>query len=68
MRYINKNKIVEAKILTPKDCRILCMDRDDLYCLSLDITPIYKNPIFVYKNTKAECIALAEKLGLTLID
>ena len=62
MRYINKNQIVSATI-RPKQVRenkriweICFLTNDE----NLSFT--------IFRDTKEECIALAEKLGLTLID
>ena len=62
MRYINKNQIVAASVKPKKvreDKRIweICLLTNDE---NLSFT--------IFRDTKAECIALAEKLGLTLID
>ena len=61
MRYINKNQIVGAVI---NEC---LNDNDELEGYCLDIVS-YGHSTHIVKETKEECIALAEKLGLTLID
>ncbi len=53
MRYINKNQITE----------FLIEESDEI-----DVIEKYNISIFIENQTKEECIALAEKLGLTLID
>ena len=61
MRYINKNQIIGAII------NEWLNDNDELEGYSLDIVS-YGHNTHIVKNTKKECIALAENLGLTLID
>jgi hypothetical protein len=56
MRYINKNQITEF-VISPVDGKfIIWIDFENQLGIN------------IYKDTKEECIALAEKLGLTLID
>ena len=57
MRYINKNQIIEIIIEELLEKQWLA----SVYLINNDV-------IELYKDTKEECIALAEKLGLTLID
>lgn len=64
MRYINKNQITEFIIEKVSDSKIKNAGKKwyvGIYLLNNDV-------IDLYKDTKEECIALAEKLGLTLID
>jgi len=56
MRYINKNQITEFVISPVNGKFIIWIDFENQLGIN------------IYKDTKEECIALAEKLGLTLID
>ncbi len=57
MRYINKNQVTE-----------FVLEESDKTTYNITIEFTGGTAIFLENKTKAECIALAEKLGLTLID
>jgi replicative superfamily II helicase len=62
MRYINKNQIVSASV-KPKKVR------EDKIIYEICLLTNDENLSFIiFRDTKEECVALAEKLGLTLID
>lgn len=61
MRYINKNQIVEF-VVEESDETIY----DNNYNITIEF--VGGTAVFLENKTKAECITLAEKLGLTLID
>ena len=58
MRYINKNHIVAAKVIKDKDTETWEI------CFQTNGEELFT----IFRDTKEECIALAEKLELTLID
>lgn len=60
MRYINKNQITEIIIEDPSG------NGGKQWWMGIYL--INNEAIELNKDTKEECIALAEKLGLTLID
>lgn len=57
MRYINKDQITEF---------IVVEETKESYDVTIEF--VGGTAIFLENKTKAECIALAEKLGLILID
>ena len=65
MKYINKNQIekflVEETEPNPKEWYM-----KTAYEITIEF--VGGTLVFLEKKTKAECIALAEKLGLTLIE
>jgi hypothetical protein len=64
MRYINKNQITEFLVEELSDSETKNVGKQWLISIYL----IDNDVVELYKDTKEECIALAEKLGLTLID
>ena len=62
MTYINKNQIVSATI-RPKQVK---KDKE-IWEICL-VTNDENLSFIIFRDTKYECIALAENLGLTLID
>ena len=58
MRYINKNQITEFHVVF----------ETDIQKFSINIYLSTGQAFTFVKDTKSECMALAEKLGLTLID
>ncbi len=75
MRCIKKNQITEflsegiikaviRQERTATDYTIPYIEESD----EIDVIEKYNISIFIENQTKEECIALAEKLGLTLID
>jgi hypothetical protein len=63
MRYINKNQITEFLVEELSDSETKNVGKQWLISIYL----IDNDVVELYKDTKEECIALAEKLGLTLI-
>ncbi len=61
MRYINKNQITEFLIEESDEIDVI-----EKYNISIEFVSL--TAVFIENKTKEECIALAEKLGLTLID
>ena len=57
MRYINKNQVTEFVVVE---------ETKESYDVTIEF--VGGTAVFLENKTKAECIALAEKLGLTLID
>tara|TARA_Y100000361_G_C11060130_1_gene290015 strand:+ start:470 stop:691 length:222 start_codon:yes stop_codon:yes gene_type:complete len=73
MRYINKNQIVEFLVEETKPSRPMAMLSPDEECYikmayQITIEFVAGTSVFLENKTKEECVALAEKLGLTLID
>ena len=64
MRYINKDQITEFLVEELSESETKNVGKQWLISIYL----IDNDVVELYKDTKAECIALAEKLGLTLID
>jgi hypothetical protein len=64
MRHINKNQITESLVEELSESETKNVGKQWLISIYL----INNDVIELYKDTKEECIALAEKLGLTLID
>lgn len=64
MRHINKNQITESLVEELSESETKNVGKQWLISIYL----INNDVVELYKDTKEECIALAEKLGLTLID